>query len=107
MAWDPRIRRRLKLRDLDTLIAVAHAGSMAKAAVSLSVSQPAISNAIADMEAILGVRLLDRTTHGVEPTIYGKASRRSNFSAIRQPARCGSAPANPCKAGSFPWSSIA
>lgn len=73
MAWDQRIRRRLKLRDLDTLIAVARAGSMAKAAVSLSVSQPAISNAIADMEMILGVRLFDRTTQGVEPTIYGSA----------------------------------
>ncbi len=43
---DPRIRRRLKLRDLDTLIAVAQWGSMAKAATHLRVSQPAISKAI-------------------------------------------------------------
>src|SRR5712671_2485065 len=32
MAWDSRIRRRLKLRDLDTFLAVAQSGSMAKAA---------------------------------------------------------------------------
>jgi DNA-binding transcriptional LysR family regulator len=46
---------------------------MAKAASYLSVSQPAVSNAIADMEHTLGVRLLDRTAQGIEPTIYGQA----------------------------------
>jgi DNA-binding transcriptional LysR family regulator len=67
------VRRRLKLRDLDTLLAVAQWGSMAKAAVHLSTSQPAISKAIADMEHTLGVRLLDRTAQGVEPNLYGRA----------------------------------
>jgi DNA-binding transcriptional LysR family regulator len=73
MPINARIRRRLKLRDLDTLIAVAQCGSMAKAATQLAVSQPAVSKAIADMEHTLGVRLLDRTAQGVEPTIYGQA----------------------------------
>jgi DNA-binding transcriptional LysR family regulator len=67
------VRRRLKLRDLDTLLAVAQWGSMAKAAAHLSTSQPAISKAIADMEHTLGVRLLDRTAQGVEPNLYGRA----------------------------------
>ena len=58
MTWDARIRRRLKLRDLDTLLAVADCGSMAKAAVQLSVSQPSVSKSIADMEHTLGVQLL-------------------------------------------------
>jgi DNA-binding transcriptional LysR family regulator len=73
MQQDPRIRRRLKLRDLDTLVAVARHGSMAKAAAHLSISQPAISKAIAEMEHNLGVRLLDRTAQGVEPNLYGRA----------------------------------
>ena len=73
MKRDSRVRRRLKLRDLDTLVAVAQHGSMAKAAAHLSVSQPAISKAIAEMEHVLGVRLLDRTAHGVEPNLYGRA----------------------------------
>ena len=73
MPWDQRIKRRLKLRDLDTLMAVARSGSMAKAAGQLSASQPAISKAIAGMEATLGVRLFDRTAQGVEPTLYGRA----------------------------------
>jgi DNA-binding transcriptional LysR family regulator len=73
MLWNTRIRRRLKLRDLDALVAVARHGSMAKAAIELSVSQPAVSKAIASIEHTLGVRLLDRTAQGVEPNLYGTA----------------------------------
>src|SRR5262249_58047115 len=46
---------------------------MAKAATQLAISQPAVSRAIADMEATLGVSLLDRGPQGVEPTSYGRA----------------------------------
>jgi DNA-binding transcriptional LysR family regulator len=46
---------------------------MGKAAAQLAVSQPAISKAIADLEHTIGVRLLDRTAQGVEPTRYGEA----------------------------------
>src|ERR1700731_3048638 len=73
MQWNERIGRRLKLRDLHILLAVAKSGSMGKAASDLAVSQPAVSKAIADLEHTLGVRLLDRGPQGVEPTIYGRA----------------------------------
>jgi DNA-binding transcriptional LysR family regulator len=73
MPWDERIGRRLKLRDLYVLRTVAQLGSMGKAATQLAVSQPAISQAITDLERTLGVRLLDRSRHGVEPTPYGSA----------------------------------
>ncbi len=74
MEWDERrLSRRLKLRDLNVLLTVARCGSMGKAATLLSVSQPAISKAIADMEYVLGVRLLDRSPQGVQPTIYAQA----------------------------------
>ncbi len=76
MKRDSRIRRRLKLRDLDTLAAVAQHASMAKAAAHLSISQPAVSKAIAEMEQSLGVRLLDRSAQGVEPNLYGRALLR-------------------------------
>jgi DNA-binding transcriptional LysR family regulator len=72
MRWNERIVRRLKLRDLHCLLTVVQAGSMAKAATLLSVSQPVISKIIADAEHLLGVRLLDRSPRGVEPTIYGR-----------------------------------
>ncbi len=68
-----RLRRRLKLRDLDTLMTVISAGGMRKAAEQLHMSQPAVSKAIADLEGLLGVRLLDRSRHGIEPTVFGQA----------------------------------
>lgn len=71
--WDARLGRRLRLRNLHVFMTVLRQGSMGKAAVELSVSQPAISKAIADLEHTMGVRLLDRTAQGVEPTRYGAA----------------------------------
>jgi DNA-binding transcriptional LysR family regulator len=68
-----RIRRRLKLRQLDILHAVVECGSMAKAAEQLAISQPVVSKAIAELEDTLGVRLVDRSPRGVEPTLYGHA----------------------------------
>ncbi len=73
MEWTDRIGRRLKLRDLHVLITVVQRGSMARAAAELAVSQPAVSKAIADMEHALGLRLLDRSRNGIEPTAYGRA----------------------------------
>jgi DNA-binding transcriptional LysR family regulator len=72
-SWESRIGRRLRLRDLHFLIAVVRAGSMVKAATYLGVSQPVVSEAIADLENAVGVRLLDRGPRGVEPTLYGQA----------------------------------
>jgi len=87
MPWNDRIKRRLKLKDLDVFMAVAAFGGMGKASERLNLSQPAISKAIADLEQTLGVRLLDRSRHGVEPTVYGAALiKRSTvvFDELRQ-----------------------
>jgi DNA-binding transcriptional LysR family regulator len=73
MQVSDRIGRRIKLQDLNILIAVVQAGSMGKAALDLNTSQPNISKSIADLEHALGVRLLDRNPQGVEPTEYGRA----------------------------------
>ena len=85
--WSDRIGRRLKLRDLHVLFSVVQAGSMAKAAERLAVSQPVVSQAIADLEHTLGVRLLDRSRRGAEPTVYGSALVKHGmtaFDALRQ-----------------------
>src|SRR5262249_4176868 len=55
------------------VLAVAESGSMAKAAAHLSISQPSVSKAIADVEQFLGLRLFDAGPRGMEPTIYGRA----------------------------------
>src|SRR5262245_7910596 len=71
--WESQIGRRLRLRDLHVFYTVVQHHSMAKAAVQLGVSQPAVSEVISDLEHALGVRLFDRSTQGVEPTMYGNA----------------------------------
>ena len=70
------IGRRVKLRELYILSAVVERGSMAKAATYLTMSQPAVSEAIASLEETLKVRLLDRGSRGIQPTIYAQALLR-------------------------------
>ena len=87
MNWTDRVGRRIKLRDLHILLAVAKSGSMGKAAADLAVSQPVVSKAISDLEYGLGVRLLDRTPRGAEPTLHGQALLRCGvavFDDLRQ-----------------------
>lgn len=85
--WERRIGRRLTLRDLHVFLAVVQRGSMAKAAAHLSVSQPAISKAMSDLEHIIGARLLERHPGGIELTAPGQAlarRARAAFDELRQ-----------------------
>jgi DNA-binding transcriptional LysR family regulator len=85
-----RIGSRISLRDLRVLMAIAENGSMAKAAARLGISHPAISKTIADVEATLGVRLLDRGSQGTELTDFGEVLRRCGiniFDEIQQGLR--------------------
>ena len=72
MAIDRRLGH-LKLQDLRVLTLAAEAGSMAKAAAALGISQPSVSYAIANLERVLGVPLFDRGPQGVSVTDYGRA----------------------------------
>ena len=65
--------RRLSLRDLRIFLAVVERGNLAKAASSLSISRPVVSKSVANLERVLGVRLLDRSPQGIAPTNYGYA----------------------------------
>jgi DNA-binding transcriptional LysR family regulator len=87
MDWSSRIGRRVKLRDLHILLTVANCASMTKAARELAVSNPVISKAIAELEHVTGARLLERGSHGVELTVYGRALVRHGltvFDELRQ-----------------------
>jgi DNA-binding transcriptional LysR family regulator len=87
---DRRLGNRLTLRDLQILIKVIQLGSMAKAASQLAISQPSISQAIADLEQAVGARLLDRGPQGVTPTIYGDIFLKRGlevFDVLRQGLR--------------------
>ena len=88
--WESHIGRRLRLRDLHVFAKVVHLGSMAKAAAQMRVTQPAVSQVIADLEHALGVSLLDRSPQGVTPTIYGETLMKGGaaaFDDLRQTIR--------------------
>src|SRR5689334_11115279 len=90
MQVSDRIGRRMKLHDLHVLMAVVQAGSMNKAATLLNTGQSAVSRSIADLEHAIGVRLVDRTPRGVEPTRYGRVlldGGTAVFDDLRQAVR--------------------
>src|SRR5215471_15988931 len=90
MEWERHLGRRLRLRDLYILSTVVKSGSMAKAARALAMTQPAVSEAIANLEQILRVRLLDRGPRGAAPTIYADAILKRSmtvFAELKQGVR--------------------
>jgi DNA-binding transcriptional LysR family regulator len=80
--WESRIGRRVRLHDLHALSVVVQSGSMAKAAKELGVTQSAVSQMVADLEAALRVRLLDRSPRGVVATIYGSVLLKRSRAAL-------------------------
>jgi DNA-binding transcriptional LysR family regulator len=73
MDWSDRIGRRIRLRDLHIVLAVAEEGSMTKASAKLAISHPVVSKTVSDLEQTLGVPLFDRNSRGVELTSFGQA----------------------------------
>src|SRR5580704_848907 len=71
--WEAQLGRRLKLRDLHVFFTVAECSGMGKAAARLGVTTPTVSEAVADLEHAIGMKLFDRSSQGVALTIYGKA----------------------------------
>jgi LysR family transcriptional regulator of abg operon len=63
----------VKLHQLTALVTASESGSLRRAAEKMRLSQPALSRSIRELEAELGVKLLERTALGVEATAYGKA----------------------------------
>ena len=79
--------RRIKLRDLQVFQVAAETGSMAKAAAQMAITQPAVSYAISELEQTVGVPLLERSSQGVTPTVYGRALLQRSaivFNELRQ-----------------------
>ncbi|WP_435171201.1 LysR substrate-binding domain-containing protein [Falsirhodobacter sp. 1013] len=62
----------MNLRHLEAVSAARRLGSISKAAQSMNLSQPAITQGIAKVEAQLGHQLLDRQPGGVQPTRAGQ-----------------------------------
>src|SRR3984885_11097854 len=67
MSFDARL-----VSGIGVLAAVVETGGFARAAQALGLTQPAVSRAVARLEARIGVRLLDRTTRSVTLTDEGR-----------------------------------
>jgi len=81
------IDARIKLRHLKCFLAVAQQRSIQQAADSLSVTQPAVSKSLRELESILGVRLFERGRRGTVATRAGELFQRhagAALSALRE-----------------------
>src|ERR1700744_5446066 len=63
----------LNLRHLDALSVIARAGSMSAAAEQVSLSQPALAQAVGKLERNLEIRLFERQADGTRATVAGRA----------------------------------
>lgn len=62
----------MNIRQLKQFIAIARAGTISRAATSQNISQPALTRSLKNLEADLGVELLERRANGVFLTSYGE-----------------------------------
>jgi LysR family pca operon transcriptional activator len=67
------LAQRLRIRQLQVVVAIAEQRSLLAASRALGISQPALSKALQEIEEALGVRIFDRMSRGVAPNAYGQA----------------------------------
>jgi len=68
--------RRLKLRQLQLLVAIGEHANLHRAAEAVHISQPAASKLLAQVEEAVGTSLFERLPRGLRPTAAGEALLR-------------------------------
>lgn len=84
-----RLAAQTRLRQLQLLVAIGDCGSIARAAAQLHVSQPAATQALADLERLLGLKLFERHARGMRATGAGRAlltAARAILAGLREAA---------------------
>jgi LysR family nitrogen assimilation transcriptional regulator len=71
-------------RHLYYFVRIVEAGSFSQAARTIHVAQPALSQQVAELEASLGVPLLQRSARGVKPTAAGQKFYDEASSILRK-----------------------
>jgi LysR family transcriptional regulator, nitrogen assimilation regulatory protein len=74
----------MQYRHLHYFVSVVEAGSFSRAASTIHVAQPALSQQIAQLEEQLGVSLLLRSARGVRPTAAGDVLYREASSILKR-----------------------
>jgi DNA-binding transcriptional LysR family regulator len=67
-----KLSARLKMRHLILLLQIQQHGSLTRVAEHMASSQPAITNALAELESMFGAPLFDRSARGMAPTALGR-----------------------------------
>ncbi len=81
------LRSNLKLRHLQMLVALDQFRHLGRAAEFLSVTQPAVSKMLVEVESMFGMPLFTRSTRGTEPTQAGASVVRFARSVLASYAR--------------------
>lgn len=74
----------MQYRQLRYFVKVVEAGSFSRAAATIHVAQPALSQQIAELEEEMGHKLLHRTPRGVQPTAAGQILFERASSILRR-----------------------
>src|ERR1700748_3977801 len=74
----------MQFRQLRYFTRVLEAGSFSRAAATIHVAQPALSQQVAELEERLGVILLVRSARGVHPTAAGEVLYREACEILHQ-----------------------
>ena len=72
IASDRVLRSNLKLKHLQLLVALDQFRHLGRASECLSLTQPAVSKTLAEIERLFDLPLFLRSTRGTEPTAYGQ-----------------------------------
>lgn len=68
-----RLTKQVRLRQLQLLVALQQCGSVVQAAAHLHMSQSAATQALAELERVLDMKLFERHARGMRPTVAGQA----------------------------------
>ncbi len=74
----------MQFRHLRSFVKIVEAGSFSRAATTIHVAQPALSQQIAELEERMGLPLLLRNPRGVKPTAAGEVLYREASAILRQ-----------------------
>lgn len=77
-------RSNLKLRHLQLIVALDEFRHLGRTAEFLTVSQPAVSRMLSEVESMLGLTLFERSSRGTEPTLAGEPVVRFARSVLAQ-----------------------
>src|SRR5437868_6925656 len=83
-ATESHLLSRLRFRHLQLIAVIERSGSISASAAVLNVTQPALSKALKEVEALLGFRLFDRGARGLQKTVQGEIVMHGAILLLRE-----------------------